>query len=269
MVDFYNASGWYGNVTIWSGDILGGNPSTKVSIDGYNQSEVYSGAKIDFNVNYSAGGKTVIPSPFGTTHPDVINLTLPTDSLDGSLNISLPASINLTNATINVRQFVKNPSAPGNYTFTAKADGEPAGETETVVIKPAPPAPTPTPIPHRSGRGTPRDSDSDGLSDIDEMLKYKTDPYNLDTDGGGVDDATEIARGTNPLDPADDVMPTPSPTPSPSPSPTPTPTMPLETPTPTPTPSPTPKPWIPRFEAVFAIAGLLAAVAYLVLRRKK
>lgn len=53
------------------------------------------------------------------------------------------------------------------------------------------------------------------------------------------------------------LTPTPSPTPSPSPSPAPTPT-------------PTPKSWwkIPGFEAVFAIAGLLA-VAYLVLRRKK
>ncbi|MBA7532522.1 hypothetical protein ES705_24748 [subsurface metagenome] len=36
----------------------------------------------------------------------------------------------------------------------------------------------------------------------------------------------------------------------------------------TPTPGPTPKLWIPGFEAVFAIAGLLA-VAYVVLRRKK
>ncbi|MGB2842388.1 MAG: PGF-CTERM sorting domain-containing protein [Halobacteriota archaeon] len=36
----------------------------------------------------------------------------------------------------------------------------------------------------------------------------------------------------------------------------------------TPTPGPTAKPWIPGFEAVFAIAGLLA-VAYVVLRRKK
>ena len=37
--------------------------------------------------------------------------------------------------------------------------------------------------------------------------------------------------------------------------------------TPTPTATPTPKSWIPGYEAVFAIARLLA-VAYLVLRRK-
>jgi len=66
------------------------------------------------------------------------------------------------------------------------------------------------------------------------------------------------------------VMPTPSPSPTstPSPSPSPTPTVALTpTPivTPTPTPSPTPAP-TPGFEAVFAIAGLLA-VAYLLRRR--
>jgi len=58
------------------------------------------------------------------------------------------------------------------------------------------------------------------------------------------------------------------PTPSPTPTPTATPTMPPVSPTPSPTPTPTPKPGIPGYEAVFAIAGLLA-VAYLVLRRNR
>jgi len=53
------------------------------------------------------------------------------------------------------------------------------------------------------------------------------------------------------------VMPTPTPSPSPSPS---------STPTVAPTPTPTPKEGVPGFEAVFAIAGLLA-VAYLLRRR--
>jgi len=52
-----------------------------------------------------------------------------------------------------------------------------------------------------------------------------------------------------------------------TPTPTPTPT-PKPTPTATPSPTPTPTPEGPGFEAVFAIAGLLA-VAYLVLRRKR
>ena len=63
--------------------------------------------------------------------------------------------------------------------------------------------------------------------------------------------------------------PTPAPTPTPTGvKPTPTPTMPpAPTATPGPTPTPTPTPKEPGFEAVFAIAGLLA-VAYLVVRRK-
>ena len=50
------------------------------------------------------------------------------------------------------------------------------------------------------------DTDGDGLSDGDEILKYHTDPLKVDTDGGSVDDGTEVARGTNPLDPGDDVV---------------------------------------------------------------
>ncbi len=65
------------------------------------------------------------------------------------------------------------------------------------------------------------DSDGDGLSDGEEVLTYGTCPADSadivalpqcdgvadarDTDGGGVPDGEEVARGTNPLDPADDV----------------------------------------------------------------
>ena len=49
------------------------------------------------------------------------------------------------------------------------------------------------------------DTDGDGLSDYDEVFKYHTDPLKMDTDGGGVDDGTEVRRGSNPLDPADDM----------------------------------------------------------------
>lgn len=50
------------------------------------------------------------------------------------------------------------------------------------------------------------DTDGDGLTDGAEVLKYHTDPLKLDTDGGGVDDGREIARGTDPLNPEDDVV---------------------------------------------------------------
>jgi len=40
-------------------------------------------------------------------------------------------------------------------------------------------------------------------------LEHGTDPNNPDTDGGGVKDGIEVARGTDPLDPADDARPSP------------------------------------------------------------
>ena len=48
------------------------------------------------------------------------------------------------------------------------------------------------------------DSDTDGLSDWDEVNIYGTDPYNPDTDGDGMEDGMEIAKGSDPLDPDSD-----------------------------------------------------------------
>lgn len=48
------------------------------------------------------------------------------------------------------------------------------------------------------------DSDDDGLSDGDEVLKYHTDPSRLDTDRDGSYDGEEIAAETKPLDPDSD-----------------------------------------------------------------
>ena len=50
------------------------------------------------------------------------------------------------------------------------------------------------------------DTDGDGLTDYAEIKTHKTDPLNIDTDGGTIDDGTEIKRGTDPLDPKDDVI---------------------------------------------------------------
>ncbi len=50
------------------------------------------------------------------------------------------------------------------------------------------------------------DTDGDGLGDGEEVNKYKTDPLKVDTDGGTVNDGVEVKRGTDPLDPKDDVV---------------------------------------------------------------
>ncbi|MCL5030915.1 MAG: OmpA family protein [Bacteroidetes bacterium] len=50
------------------------------------------------------------------------------------------------------------------------------------------------------------DSDGDTITDGVEMTKYHTDPLKLDTDGGSVNDGKEVARGTDALNPEDDVV---------------------------------------------------------------
>jgi outer membrane protein OmpA-like peptidoglycan-associated protein len=50
------------------------------------------------------------------------------------------------------------------------------------------------------------DSDEEGLSDGDEVINYETDPNDNDTDTGSVDDFTEVRRGTDPLNPDDDIV---------------------------------------------------------------
>ncbi|MEO8664270.1 MAG: OmpA family protein [Ignavibacteria bacterium] len=49
------------------------------------------------------------------------------------------------------------------------------------------------------------DTDNDNLSDGEEVLTYKTDPKVVDTDLGSIGDGVEVGRGTNPLNPADDL----------------------------------------------------------------
>lgn len=49
------------------------------------------------------------------------------------------------------------------------------------------------------------DTDDDDLKDGDEVLTHKTDPLNRDTDAGSVADGIEVGRGSNPLNPDDDL----------------------------------------------------------------
>jgi outer membrane protein OmpA-like peptidoglycan-associated protein len=50
-----------------------------------------------------------------------------------------------------------------------------------------------------------RDTDGDGLTDGDEVLIYRTDPRMVDTDLGSIGDGVEVNRGTDPLNPDDDL----------------------------------------------------------------
>jgi len=52
----------------------------------------------------------------------------------------------------------------------------------------------------------PPDDDGDGLSNSVEENITNTNPFDADTDGGGVNDGEEYLKGTNPLDPSDDYM---------------------------------------------------------------
>jgi Bacterial TSP3 repeat len=49
------------------------------------------------------------------------------------------------------------------------------------------------------------DCDNDGLTNLQEQ-NYGTDPTNRDTDGGGISDGVEVAKGGDPLDPGDDMQ---------------------------------------------------------------
>jgi hypothetical protein len=54
-------------------------------------------------------------------------------------------------------------------------------------------------VKNRSGESVLKDTDSDGISDYDEVYIYNTDPKHSDTDGDGVNDGDEILLGMNPL----------------------------------------------------------------------
>ena len=93
-------------------------------------------------------------------------------------------------------------------TVVTKSSTVNLSQTPVVVSEPKPvskPEPTPTPVPEpapvspfatvlRSGP----DSDSDGLSDLEETDVYRTDPHRPDTDGDGFLDGNEVFHRYSP-----------------------------------------------------------------------
>ncbi len=73
-------------------------------------------------------------------------------------------------------------------------------QTDAVVSTEQKNAETQKLIEERIGEKVSLDSDSDGISNYDEVTLYKTNPYNLDTDGDGFIDGAEIISGHDPLD---------------------------------------------------------------------
>lgn len=79
----------------------------------------------------------------------------------------------------------------GTDPFNPDTDGDGLSDGEEVLI-------------HGSNPLSP-DTDGDILRDGDEVNIHRTSPTQADTDGGGVPDGAEVTRGTNPLDPRDDL----------------------------------------------------------------
>jgi len=229
-----------------------------------------------YGVNLTVDGKKTASKTIYTTETATYTLIVRnTGNVTDTINLSIGegeiGTLSNTSVRLNPGEnktvtLEVSSNTAGNYTTTVTATsvGDPSKSDSVTVttivralITPTP-SPSPTPTPYRRARGVTVDSDGDGYSDSYE-IRMGTDPYDPMSYPGA---------------PTPKVTPTPSPSPSPTPTPTPilTPTppppgTPMPTPTPTPTPSPSPSPTPPGFEAIFAVACLLA-IAYLALRRR-
>ena len=245
-----------------------------------NETTVSVSTTEDYAVSISTddAGITVAPNVKATYTLTVENEGTKTDNY--TLNITksdaADAELDITNITLDAGE-TQNVSlkvadeTPETYTVNvtveSQTDTNVTDMVSTLTTVKTTPAPTPTPIIRRGGGGGGggvSDSDGDGYSDIEEII-VGTDPYDpCDPNPACVACIGEaiIAK----------VITTPEPTPyDPTKGITPATAKPVATIPPLEEPEKPEKPekpGVPGFEAVFAIAGLLA-VAYLVQRRKK
>lgn len=61
-------------------------------------------------------------------------------------------------------------------------------------------------VKERTGKSATVDSDSDGITDFDEVNIFQTDPFTADSDGDGFNDGAEILNGFNPTDDTPEVL---------------------------------------------------------------
>ena len=136
-VDIYDTSGWYANVTFKAGL----DPATQVKVTASDGVDTVTTTK---TVNYNPGAVSSISGSVGNMSLNA-TVTLPTGGDDGYLNASvgIPGKT-LTNVSIDIKQYVRNPTDPGDYTFVAKVDT--AMKDAIVHIKAVLPVPALTPI---------------------------------------------------------------------------------------------------------------------------
>jgi hypothetical protein len=127
-IDVYNATGTHGYITITANT---SDPQNKIDVTAGTEGIELTARGIA--VNYAAGATTTIArTAFG--YSAAVTLRLPTDSSNGSLNISVPAELSITNGSISIGRFVRNPVVARDYEFTA--DGVP--ETVHITAIPVP-----------------------------------------------------------------------------------------------------------------------------------
>jgi PGF-CTERM protein len=224
----------------------------------------------EINASLFVPGTTTF-TPFAVDATDRAEMSGTSDLLDNFEDLE---PVTLTGAEPDYGiSLVKTQVLNGEYVVGMGAEDEAGDEDDdetTVSVGPKPtPTPKPTPQPIRrggggGGGGGVSDSDGDGYSDIDELITG-SDPYDpCDPNPACVACIGEAIIGK--------VITTPEPTPyDPTKGITPATAKPVATIPPLEEPEKPEKPekpGVPGFEAVFAIAGLLA-VAYLVQRRKK